>query len=160
MLLLISDANILIDIEVGELTASMFSLGYQFAVPDILFEEELRGQHEHLLSLGLQTRVLSPDALYHMQQLAAVHRRPSRNDLFALALAAAEHCPLLTGDAALRKAAQQEGIEVKGSIWLLEQMLRQERISFAVARAALRKMRTKGRRLPWADAEMMLARFK
>ena len=33
MLLLISDANILMDIEGGDLVAPMFSLGYQFAVP-------------------------------------------------------------------------------------------------------------------------------
>lgn len=49
MPLLISDANILMDIEVGELTAPMFSLGYQFAVPDILYFEELEEQHAHLL---------------------------------------------------------------------------------------------------------------
>lgn len=36
MLLLISDANILMDVEVGDLVAPMFSLGYQFAVPDFL----------------------------------------------------------------------------------------------------------------------------
>ncbi len=41
MLLLISDANILIDIEVGGLTASMFSLNYQFALSDVLFYDEL-----------------------------------------------------------------------------------------------------------------------
>ncbi len=39
MLLLISDANVLIDIENGGLTSAMFSLPYQFAVPDILFYE-------------------------------------------------------------------------------------------------------------------------
>ena len=39
MLLLISDANVLIDIENGGLTGAMFSLPYQFAVPDILFYE-------------------------------------------------------------------------------------------------------------------------
>ena len=42
MRLLISDANILIDMEVGGLTAAMFRLdGYRFAVPDVLFAEEL-----------------------------------------------------------------------------------------------------------------------
>ena len=42
MLLLISDANILMDIEVGDLVAPMFSLGYQFAVPDVLLENSQR----------------------------------------------------------------------------------------------------------------------
>jgi len=41
MLLLVSDANILIDMDEGGLLASMFSLDCQFIVPDILFTEEL-----------------------------------------------------------------------------------------------------------------------
>lgn len=53
MLLLISDANILIDIEIGGLVAPLFSLEYQFAVPDVLFCEELEEQHNYLLGMGL-----------------------------------------------------------------------------------------------------------
>lgn len=53
MLLLISDANILMDVEMGDLVAPMFSLGYQFAVPDVLYYEELEEQHAHLLDMGL-----------------------------------------------------------------------------------------------------------
>ena len=49
MLLLISDANILMDVEVGDLVAPMFSLGYQFAVPDMLYYEEMEEQHAYLL---------------------------------------------------------------------------------------------------------------
>jgi hypothetical protein len=45
MLLIISDASVLIDIECGELTSAMFSLPWQFAVPDILFYEELSERH-------------------------------------------------------------------------------------------------------------------
>ena len=41
MLLIISDASVLIDIECGELTSTMFSLPWQFAVPDTLFAKEL-----------------------------------------------------------------------------------------------------------------------
>jgi len=63
MLLLISDANILMDIEVGDLVAPMFSLGYQFVVPDVLYYEELEEQHAHLLDMGLQTRTLSPKSV-------------------------------------------------------------------------------------------------
>ena len=41
MQLLISDANILIDMEEGELLPQMFQLPYNFSIPDILFYEEL-----------------------------------------------------------------------------------------------------------------------
>lgn len=39
------------DVEVGDLVAPMFSLGYQFAVPDVLYYEELEEQHAHLLDM-------------------------------------------------------------------------------------------------------------
>src|SRR3972149_5500331 len=51
MLLLISDANILIDMEDGNLIPVIFQLPYEIAVPDILFELELRERHSHLLGL-------------------------------------------------------------------------------------------------------------
>ncbi|WP_223811888.1 PIN domain-containing protein [Pseudomonas oryziphila] len=54
MQLLISDANILIDLEEGELLAQLFTLPYQFTVPDILYFDELEAQHAHLLRLGLE----------------------------------------------------------------------------------------------------------
>lgn len=126
MLLLISDANILMDVEVGELVAPMFSLGYQFAVPDVLYYEELEEQHGHLLDLGLQIRTLSAKSVERVQELAQNYARPGRNDLFALALAEVEECPLLTGDAALRQAAETEQVEVKGTIWLIGEMVREQ----------------------------------
>jgi predicted nucleic acid-binding protein len=156
MLLLISDANILMDVEVGDLVAPMFSLDYQFAVPDVLYYEELEEQHAHLLDMGLQARTLSAKGVERVQTLSQTYARPGRNDLFALALAEDKQCPLLTGDAALRQAAEMEQVEVKGTIWLIGEMVREQRITVAVARAALHKMRVNGRRLPWEVAEKML----
>ena len=113
MLLLISDANILMDIEVGDLIAPMFSLSYQFAVPDVLYYEELEEQHAHLLDMGLQTRTLSPKSVERVQTLSQTHVKPGRNDLFALALAEVEECPLLTGDASrVRQVLPTNAIQV------------------------------------------------
>lgn len=53
MQILISDANILIDIEIGDLTPAIFRLPYTITVPDILFELELKDQHKYLLKAGL-----------------------------------------------------------------------------------------------------------
>lgn len=156
MLLLISDANILMDIETGDLVAPMFSLGYQFAVPNVLYYEELEEQHAHLLNMGLEVRTVSAEGVARVEILSQNHLKPGRNDLFALALAEAEKCPLLTGDANLRTAAESEQVEVKGTIWLILEMVREQRITVAVALAALQRMRANGRRLPWEVAEQML----
>ena len=156
MLAYISDANILIDVEVGGLIAPMFSLGYQFVVPDVLYWEELAEQHAHWLDMGLQIQSLDPEGVARVQALTQRHKRPSRNDLFALALAEQAQCPLLTGDAALRSAAEAEHIEVKGTVWLVTEMLRKKSITPAVGRAAFQRMREGGRRLPWDGVEKLL----
>jgi len=64
---------------------------------------------------------------------------------------------LLTGDAALRQAAETEQIEVKGTVWLVTKMVEQQRVTVIVARAALHRMKGNGRRLPWEVAEQELA---
>lgn len=157
MLLLVSDANILIDIEEGALLDVLFRLPYQFVTPDILYYEELEDQHGHLLELGLQPLELSPDAMRYAGDLVARYRGPSTNDCFALALASQEQCPLLTGDQALRNAAEEEQLEIMGTLWLVEELVRQGVISVDRAHQAYDAMKAAGRRLPWKAAKARLS---
>ena len=54
MLLLISDANILIDMEAGQLMEKLFQLPMQFAMPDILYWEEIEPGTPGLEVMGLK----------------------------------------------------------------------------------------------------------
>lgn len=158
--LLISDANILIDMEEGDLLEAMFQLPYDFATPDILFFEELEEEHAHLLGLGLALKEVSSASMMYAMQLTGTYTQASRNDCFALALAKQEQCPLLTGDMALRKAAEKEAAIVKGTVWLVSQLVVHQKINTEQARAAYRQMQTNGRRLPWAIAEQALVELE
>ena len=157
MRLLISDANILIDVEIGGLVAPMFSLDYRFSVPDVLFYEELDEQHGYLIGMGLEVRELDERMVARVFDLAGQYKRPGRYDLFALVLAAEENCPLLTGDKDLKAAAESENVEVRGTLWLVEEMVRTGKISVQIARNAYLRMQVHGRRLPWKEAEDRLA---
>lgn len=160
MQLLISDTNILIDLEEGELIEQLFQLPFKFSIPDILFEEELDEQHGYLVELGLELKELSGESMFYGMELTQRYTNPSRNDCFALALAKQENCPLLTGDKALRTAAENEAVMVQGTLWVVEQLVRQELITVAQARAAYDKMKQAKRRLPWAVAEAKLQELK
>ncbi len=116
MQVLISDANVIIDMVDCGLTQDIFRLPYQFLVPDILYFDELEDAHPDLPGLGLQVLQLSAETLEKAMVLNAYYARPSRNDCLALAAAMQESCTLLTGDKALRKAAKKESVEVKGTI--------------------------------------------
>lgn len=152
----VSDANVIIDMEVGGLIKQMFRLDYEFAVPDVLYEEEPKENHSNLLKLGLKRLELQPELVAYTVELGERYRKPGRIDLMALAVAQQEQCRLLSGDQALREAAKTEGLQVVGTIWLVGEMLHAKIITKKDARAAYHKMKESGRRLPWAEAESQL----
>lgn len=158
--LLISDANILIDIEEGGLIKYLFCLPYQFMIPDILFYEELDEQHKYLLDDGLKLAGLSEETMRYAEEVTTKYRDPSRNDCFALALAQQEKCSLLTGDKNLRKAAEAEGVIVMGTIWIVDRMVSNQLITIEQAEEAYQCMQKARRRLPWEKAFASLKDLK
>ncbi|WP_157496674.1 hypothetical protein [Hahella ganghwensis] len=82
---------------------------------------------------------------------------PSTNDVFALLLAQQEDCPLLSGDRDLRAAAESELVEVRGTLWLVEELVKHELIDTRQAHEAYNKMEAVGRRLPLEKARLRLA---
>lgn len=158
-LLLISDANILIDVENGHLTPAIFRLPYVIGVPDILFELELKERHSHLLEAGLKVKSLTAESIKKTESLTQQYPQPSIMDHSALALALQEQCPLLTGDKALRVAAKKEGVEVHGTIWIIEELLKQKIIQQPQAKSSFDAMRIKGSRLPWGDVDKLLTKI-
>ncbi|MES9883884.1 MAG: DUF3368 domain-containing protein [Sedimenticola sp.] len=153
MTLLISDSNILIDMADGGLLEGMFRLQETFAVPDVLYVEELRAQHPELPDLGLVCMTLEGEGVmeaYRLKSLCTGRTAPSQNDLFALLLAKQEECPLLTGDKRLRTLAEKghKDVELRGTLWLVEQMVVEKIITIAEARIAYARMREAGSRPP------------
>ncbi|HIC84955.1 MAG TPA: DUF3368 domain-containing protein [Desulfobacterales bacterium] len=156
MQLYISDANIFIDLDVCGLLSKMFDLPYDFAVPDILYMEELEVQHSDLPGYGLQIKRLESQSIIYAMELREQYIGPSDNDFFAFVLAKQEACPLITGDAQLRKVATAEGVELKGTIWIVEQFIREGFLDCNAAQEAFAIMKSKERRLPWEKAEQMI----
>lgn len=157
MLLLISDANILIDMEAGQLMERLFQLPMQFAMPDILYWEEIEPGTPGLEVLGLRILEVRGEYVRYASELPDKYgTAPSPNDYLALALAKQEDCPLLTGDQCLKTAARAEDVTVMGTVWLLQVMVENRLLSVDEAIAALTLMKEGRRRLPWADAERIL----
>jgi len=139
MSILVSDTSVLIDLERGNLLEAVFSASIELAVPDLLFERELRPYHgPELLRLGLRVLELEPTGV----QLALEYRKRSRAislpDSFALALAKTQGHTLLTGDAALASIAREEGLDCHGVLWVLDLLEREK----AVPRSGLLKALT------------------
>lgn len=123
MRVLVSDTSVLVDLERGSLLEASFRLPFQFAVPDLLYERELKGFNgDELIRRGLTVEELDDvgvvRALTYREQVPAL----SLPDSFALALAQSRTWVLLTGDGALRQLADAEAVECHGVLWLLDEI--------------------------------------
>lgn len=161
MRLVVTDANIIIDLAAGNLLEDMFRLPeVEFCVPDVLYVEELAERYGFLPGIGLKVLAQPAEAVEYVVQLRQRYRRPSINDLFALALARSLECPLLSGDAALREAANLEQIEIRGTLWLIDLLLHARVVSIERVAAAYEAMQRDGSRLPWEQVWARVRRWR
>ena len=65
--------------------------------------------------------------------------------------------PLLTGDGQLRKQAAKDGVQVRGALWLLDELVAHDIVAPAHAAAALQAMLGAGARLPYAECQWRTA---
>ena len=92
---------------------------------------------------------LASETMARAVELVVKYPKPSRLDITALALAEQERCPLVTGDLALRTAAEQEHIEIRGTLWICERLFREGVLAATEIEIAYQRMEAAGWRLPW-----------
>lgn len=121
--MLVFDASVLIDVERGSFLEPVFRLPFDFAVPDLLYERELR---EHagpaLIDMGLRVEELEGEAVALALGYHRALRSLSLPDSFALALSRANSWILLSGDRSLRALALVEVVECHGVLWILDRL--------------------------------------
>ena len=145
MQVLVSDSSILIGFSKRELLDKMFELEFEFAVPDLLFHEELidLGAYSRRDLLGLGLRVESLDAEGVEVAIAYQSERPALSlvDSFALALATGRGWRLLTEDRTMRSVAESKGIAHMDALWIVDNMLEGGILSASQVAAVLGAMR-------------------
>ena len=126
-----SDTNIWLDFEqIGRLNLP-FALDYTYVMSSDTINDELLDPpelKERLLSFGLLPLDIDESEYKLAIQYGQVYRKLSVYDRFALAIAKRRGYILLSGDGALRQAAIHENITVKGTIWIIDQLLDQGKI--------------------------------
>ena len=78
MPVLVSDTSVLIDLERGSFLEPVFRLPYEFAVPDLLYERELRDHGgPALIDMGLRVEELDGPAVALALAITAAHAAAS-----------------------------------------------------------------------------------
>ena len=133
----------MIDLRKAALLESLVRLPYTFVMPDALFEDEWlclsNTEKRTLCDLGLEVRSLPGPLVQRASHHFNQHSRLKLNDCFALTLAEEiGDCILLTGDGPLRRIAEGNGIEVRGVLWVMDELEAHDIVAVASLHAALR----------------------
>lgn len=156
VIIYISDTNIWSHFRHAGLLAEVFALPMGFASTDFVLFELPAGEPEQLRGLGLRVETLDGEEVTALATLAADHNNSALADVSCYFVARKHGRPLLTGDGQLRRQAQRDGIEVRGALWLLDQLVDHGLVAPARAAEALRAMLQAGARLPQADCTLRL----
>ncbi len=120
-----SDTNVWLDFMAIDRLWLPFMLPYVYLMDNDAIEDELLNPPEigkKLVKMGLQKTELTEAEFFLAEELTGKYAKPSLYDCIALAIAKMRSFILLTGDGPLRKAAKLEGVQVMGTIGILDQL--------------------------------------
>ncbi len=165
MIFISSDTNVWIDFDVLGRLDLPFKLTYTYLMTEITIEEELLspGLKDKLISLGLQKTELSPEEFTLVLDYEQKYLQLSLHDRIALSIAKLRAIPLLTGDGALRKAATREGVQLMGTLKILDELHQTEIIQTEEYEHLLKCLKAgngKKVRLPKEEIEKRLNHLK
>ena len=120
----------------------MFELPFQFAVPGLLFNEELidlgRYDRQDLIRLGLRVEALDLEGV--ATAIAYQSRRRALSLVDCFPLAHHQGYTLLTADRRMRSFALEESIQHHDPLWIIDQMHRAAILNASQVVAALEAM--------------------
>ncbi len=160
MRIAVKDTSILIDLAEGDLLGLWFKLQIETHTTDFVLAElrkETQWQHVSVFAdAGLiQRHVTQPDGLAEVVDYARAHG-VSLADASGVLLAIRLKACLLTGDRRMRNAAREGGVEVRGVLWIIDQLVEREVIGKHEAADRLERICAAGSRLPRDECEVRI----
>lgn len=152
----ISDTNIWIDFRNAGLLDALFDLPFQLCSTDFVLAELQDFDPAALLARGLVVHGLDESTTARLFGLMAAHNNSSLADVSCYLLAQETGHSLLTGDGRLRKQAAQDGLQVFGALWLLDQLVAHKVTTPDAAAEGLKSMLDRGARMPDAECQARL----
>lgn len=158
--ILVSDTNIWIDLHRSGLLGIVFELPHQFVTTDFVWRELRQPPGRQLTDLGLLIEAMSGEEVSTLFGLRQALGNSSLADVSCYFIAKERGWTLLTNDGALRKSGHNSQLEVRGSLWVLDELERHAILSSRQLAQALEKMLEAGARLPENECRKRLNRWR
>ena len=161
MKLHINDANILIDIVKLDIVDAFLTLDFELYTTDFVFNELETLQQNQLVSKKLNIiateEIEDFDAIIKLKE---EHNGLSFEDCSVWYYAKKLNGVLITGDNKLRKKVSQSGITVKGIIFIIEEIKKQNKRTISECINLLMLLKTINNRLPINEIEIRISQWQ
>lgn len=155
--LVIKDANVIIDLVHAGLLQAWFSLGVHTTTTDFVESELKRGEQWGEIAVFIEQKLLLVESFSAEEILSIIDLGKTNGvgaaDGSVLFLAERDSGILLTGDRKLRSKSETIGIKVRGILWIFDTLVEESIVSPSRALSALRVLLAKGSRLPESEVQ-------
>jgi predicted nucleic acid-binding protein len=161
----ITDVSVLFDLfNVGVLT-EFFGLDIEIYTTDFIYNEILRSDEKNEFELFVRSGQLKIIAVEEDEQeiisnMVLTYTNRSIADKTALYKALQMDCILLTCDDKLKKEAIKQKLEVHGSIWIIDQLVENDKINTIRAIEVIESLKVKNAWLPVDELDRRLNTYK
>lgn len=161
MKVFINDANILIDLVKLHMEEAFLSLPVDLYTTDFVFSELTDVQQKSFTSDRLTViRTETPEDFGGIAFLYNAHKGVSFEDCSVWYYTQKMNATLITGDGTLRKKGTQSGLDVKGILFILEEIKNQKLLPLNECIQKLEELKLLNNRLPFAEIDRIVQAWK
>ncbi|MCH8530729.1 MAG: hypothetical protein LAT65_07750 [Saccharospirillum sp.] len=153
--ILVSDTNIWIDLQHSGLLEAVFRLPHQFVTTEFVWRELRKPPGKQLTDLGLGIEVISSRETLMLFDLKQTLNNYFLADVSCYFIALERGWALLTNDGALRKSGHSAEMEVRGVLWILDELEQHQILSHIMLADALNSMPQTSARLPNRECQLV-----
>ena len=165
MKLIITDTNIFFDIiSIGALP-EFFSLDYDICTTVFVIDEIKRSDQREAIEVFIRAKEITVIE-FTAEEIGEIHGlQTNKNfkgitDKSVLWKSLQLDCPLLTGDRKLRKEAEDQGVEVHGTIWVIRGLVDNELIDSRKGIHLLETLKRVNSSLPAVEIDNLIRQYK
>lgn len=165
MKLIVTDTNVFLDLMSIEVLPDFFGLDFEICTTDFVVNEITKIDQAEQIQNFIRSKQLTVYKLSSDEIEEVINLKTKRNlrritDKSVLWKALQLKCRLVTGDKNLRNEAEEQGLEVHGSLWVIRTLVETKIITPVLAEGLLDKLKTVNDSLPKEEIDKLIKKYK
>ncbi|MBS1588353.1 MAG: PIN domain-containing protein [Bacteroidetes bacterium] len=163
--LIITDTNVFFDIMSIEILPDFFGLDFEICTTDFVINEIIRIDQAEQVQTFIRSKKLTvykftPEEVDEVISLKTKRNLRRITDKSVMWKALQLKCRLLTGDKNLKNEAEEQGLQVNGSLWVIKMLVENRIITSVNAAELLEKLKTVNEGLPKDEIEKLIKQYR